>query len=237
MMMQYPSNQNPATGFTGDMTGVFTNQAGTSIPQMNPDLMDQYLNRGGFTGGMMYPGGSPTFREVGGQGTPVNSTPSGIQGGTVLGQVGAGTYNPMAGWDTAKLNDPSKGKSIKYQFGRFVQDQKYDPVWARKNLSAISDAFNKAYGYNTRVVPGKDDTIDFGQPGWNPIDVLNAHNYWQWLLPTNDSGQGAANSMAPGMSAQTVSGQGAQPYVKPGNFLMNNQLGMFGSGGPSRRTF
>jgi hypothetical protein len=88
-------------------------------------------------------------------------------------------YTPMAGWNTEKLNYPA-AQSVKYKFGRFIQDEGYDPNWARQNMPAIVNAFNKAHGYNARALD--DDNIDFGLgPGFN-IDVINAGGYWQWLV-------------------------------------------------------
>jgi hypothetical protein len=232
-MMQYPSSQFQ----TGDSTGQFASQNGATVPNFGDGGTFQTPSvnppMGGVTGGM-----SPQVPQSGG--TPADNTPTGIQAGTVLGQVGKGTYNPMAGWDVGKLNNPNEGVTTKYKFGRFVQDQGYDPVWARSHMGDIADAFNKATpGAHARALVtgrGDDDQIDFGE-GYAPIDLLNSNNYWQWLV--GDSGQqpGMAPPPAPddGIRAGSVS-PGAQPYQRPqGNFLQQNNLGMYGAQQPNMR--
>ena len=216
-MMQYPNNfSTQDTG--GDRTGIFSNQLGMNyFPSGSsemPSFSGNYSPNTGVTGG----------------GSPASSAPTGISNGTALGQVSNGTYNPMAGWDVGKLNDPSRGTSAKYQFGRFVQDQKYDPIWARSHMNDIAQAFGQKYGMNARGIG--DDKIDFGN-GWGPIDLLNSGNYWQWLVP-NAQGQQQGNAGPMPETSAMMQGQGAQPYVRQGNFLMNNRLGMYGGGrGPT----
>lgn len=85
------------------------------------------------------------------------------------------SYQPMAGWDQGKLNNGPN--NTKYNFGRFVQDQGYDPTWGRTHINDIVGAYNQQYGGNARAL--KDDMIDFGE-GYGPVDVLNGSNYWQW---------------------------------------------------------
>jgi hypothetical protein len=93
------------------------------------------------------------------------------------------TYNPAAGWDVTKLNDPTLGTSTKYKFGRAAQDF---TDWSRGNLQPLVDYFNKTYGGRASVVSGKDDSIDFGE-GYN-LDMINGETGGlQWLVNANYS--------------------------------------------------
>lgn len=113
-----------------------------------------------------------------GMGTPTGPFTGGVTGaGTnpVSAPTQPRAYNPMSGWDAGKLNGDAD--SLKYQFGRFVQDRGFDPISARQNLGGIVDQWNQFSGGNARALG--DDRIDFGQ-SYGPVDVLNGGNYWQW---------------------------------------------------------
>ncbi|MGE3957514.1 MAG: EF-hand domain-containing protein [Vicinamibacterales bacterium] len=92
-----------------------------------------------------------------------------------------GTYDPIPGFDLNKLNNPEH-TTIKYQFGRAVQDLALAPTSA--NLQAIVDHFN-ANGGNATITG--EDKIDFGD-GFGPIDVIfsvgDPEARWQWLPTT-----------------------------------------------------
>lgn len=108
---------------------------------------------------------------------PVANTPPIVVPNTVT-PTGRSTYDPIPGFDTHKLNDPSH-VTTKYTFGRAVQDLGLAPTSG--NLQAIVDRFNANGG--TAKVTG-DDTIDFGD-GFGSIDVIfsvgDPEARWQWL--------------------------------------------------------
>lgn len=106
-------------------------------------------------------------------------------------------YNPAAGWEVSRLNDPS-ADSTKYQFGRAAQD--YTGGYGRGNLQGLVDYFNTTYNGHARVLD--DDEIDFGE-SYGPADVLNANgDYLQWVVGGRDAqsgggaGGGAANALS-----------------------------------------
>lgn len=78
-----------------------------------------------------------------------------------------GSYSAMAGFDTAKINDPNH-TTLKYQFARAVQDLGLLHAAATENLQRVVDYLNQNGGHAT--VTGK-DTIDFGD-GHGPVDVI-----------------------------------------------------------------
>lgn len=88
------------------------------------------------------------------------------------------SYDPIPGFDSRKLNDPSH-VTTKYTFGRAVQDLGLAP--ATGNLQTIVDHLNARGG--AAKVTG-DDTIDFGD-GFGSIDVIfsvgDPEARWQWL--------------------------------------------------------
>ncbi len=130
----------------------------------------------------------------------------GGQGGG--GQTGGRTYNPMAGWDTGKLN--GDGNTLKYQFGRWVQDRGFDPVWARQNLGSVVSQWNQFSGGNARALG--DDRIEFGQ-SYGPVDVLKGDNSWQWGAwsdPNAAPGNGGTNSLS-----SLMGGQSGTPTTAP----------------------
>lgn len=91
-------------------------------------------------------------------------------------------YNPMGGWVEGKLDDP-KHQSVKYQYGRAVQE------WGtptRGNLEPLVQYFNARYGAQARVVGP--DQIDFGD-GYGPVDVIQAShtdNPLPWFNPIGE---------------------------------------------------
>lgn len=118
--------------------------------------------------------------------TPAPTPPNPVPG------VPRASYDPMAGWDVSKLNDPNAGTSDKYLFGRFLQDQGYGAAGSRGRLNDIAAAFNQQYGKNIKATG--DDRIDFGG-NTGPIDVINSNGTWQWLVP-GDGQQGGSGSGA-----------------------------------------
>lgn len=114
-------------------------------------------------------------------GTPTANTPPIFVPVTTHGSApttGRSSYDPIPGFDSTKLNDPSH-VTTKYTFGRAVQDLGLAPTSA--NLQAIVDHFNSKGG--SAKVTG-DDTIDFGD-GYGSIDVIfsvgDPEARWQWL--------------------------------------------------------
>jgi hypothetical protein len=118
------------------------------------------------------------------------------------------TYNPAAGWDVHKLNDPALGTSTKYKFGRAAQE--FDG-WSRGNLQGLVDYFNRQYSGNARVTSGKDDSINFGEYG--DVDIIDGVNDGlQWLVNANYSPTAAAAAptapaAAPAPGAATPGGR------------------------------
>lgn len=131
------------------------------------------------------------------------------------------TYQPMAGWDANKLNNG--GTTTKYNFGRFVQDQGYDPVWARTNLGSIVGAYNSKYGGNATAIG--DDKINFGD-GFGDIDVLNGGNYWQWGAWNDPNQQQGATTGA--NSLASLMGQTSTPTTAPTWTAMQQNSSAYG---------
>lgn len=88
------------------------------------------------------------------------------------------TYQPMLGFDYAKLNDLSH-TTPKYVFARATQDVNLagDRASRSSGLQQIVDVVNQN-GYPNAKVTGK-DTIDFGD-GNGDIDVLTSEGAWWW---------------------------------------------------------
>lgn len=90
----------------------------------------------------------------------------------------ARTYQPMMGFDYAKLNDLSH-TTPKYVFARATQN--VNLAWDRLSRSAgLQDIVDyvKQNGYPNATVTGK-DSIDFGD-GYGEIDVLTSEGTWWW---------------------------------------------------------
>lgn len=114
------------------------------------------------------------------------------------GQTYQRSYDPALGFDQGKLNDPTRGTTPKYDFGRAAQEF---TGWSRGNLQPLVDYYNTKYGKKARVVG--EDRIDFDVPGWDAIDVINGENEaLQWLITGGPSGSGggASPTSAPGGS-------------------------------------
>jgi hypothetical protein len=87
-------------------------------------------------------------------------------------------YQPMAGFDTAKLND-STHATPKYIFARATQDLDLgnDRSSRSANLQKVAD-YAVGHGLTGAKVTG-DDTVDFGD-GMGDIDVLTGGGQWWW---------------------------------------------------------
>ncbi len=122
--------------------------------------------------------------------TPAPTTPAPTTPTTPAGRTTP--YDPAAGWDVGKLNDPTV-TDAKYNFGRAAED--YGGV-QRGNLQGLVDYYNKQYSGNAKVTG--DDTIDFGQ-NYGPVDVINGDtNGLQWLVPGDGGGASAASAASAG---------------------------------------
>jgi hypothetical protein len=88
------------------------------------------------------------------------------------------TYQPMIGFDYAKLNDLSH-TTPKYVFARATQNVSlaWDRASRSDGLQQIVDIV-KQNGYPDAKVTGK-DSIDFGD-GNGDIDVLTSNGQWWW---------------------------------------------------------
>jgi hypothetical protein len=88
------------------------------------------------------------------------------------------TYQPMMGFDYAKLNTLSH-TTPKYVFARATQDVNlaWDRASRSDGLQQIVDVV-KQNGYPDAKVTGK-DSIDFGD-GNGDIDVLTSEGTWWW---------------------------------------------------------
>jgi hypothetical protein len=88
------------------------------------------------------------------------------------------SYQPMMGFDYAKLNDPTH-TTPKYVFARATQDVNlaWDRASRSDGLQQIVDTV-KQNGYPDAKVTGK-DSIDFGD-GNGDIDVLTSEGTWWW---------------------------------------------------------
>ena len=110
------------------------------------------------------------------------------------GQPYTRAYDPMAGWDTSKLNDPSH-HGAKYDYGRAVQEY---GAPGRGQLDSIVNYYNTKYGANARVVGP--DQIDFGD-GFGPVDVIYASGAGGtsplWAPVGDGSGGGGGATAAP----------------------------------------
>jgi hypothetical protein len=113
-------------------------------------------------------------------GTAANTSPilMSMSTPTATAATARSSYDPIPGFDSRKLNDPSH-LTTKYTFARAVQDLGLAP--ASGNLQAVVDYLNARGG--AAKVTG-DDTIDFGD-GFGPIDVIfsvgDPEARWQWL--------------------------------------------------------
>lgn len=123
-------------------------------------------------------------------------------------------YDPAAGWEASKLNDPTQGTTEKYLFGRAIQDfLKGQPISSfRGNLQPLVDYYNQTTGKHATVVDDDHVMLD-----GHLIDIINADGSLQYLV---DDGGGAAG--AGGGAAATW---GGTPMPKP------NDLGGAGVGG------
>lgn len=131
---------------------------------------------------------------------------NGIWGGTRSGSAvgGAGavgstletgrTYNDMSGWDTGKLNDPTRtggqtGKlDAKYDFARTIQNKGITGAQLRGNLNLITDDPQMRQMYpNMRAIG--DDKIDFGD-GAGPVDLVRGSDQGLWWGAESAGGGG-----------------------------------------------
>jgi hypothetical protein len=87
-------------------------------------------------------------------------------------------YQPMMGFDYAKLNDPNHA-TAKYVFARATQNVNLGlgRLSRSTGLQEIVD-YVKHNGYPKATVTGK-DSIDFGD-GYGDIDVLTSEGSWWW---------------------------------------------------------
>ncbi len=156
---------------TGLMDRVDANKDG----QLSKDEFGTFLTS--LLGGIEDKVKSPTTANTPPILAPVAYTPPILAPKTVA-ATGRSTYDPIPGFDSGKLNDPSH-VTTKYAFGRAVQDLGLSP--ASGNLQAVVDHLNARGG--TATVTG-DDTIDFGD-GFGSIDVIfsvgDPEARWQWL--------------------------------------------------------
>jgi len=88
------------------------------------------------------------------------------------------TYNPMPGFDTGKLNNPSH-TTPKYVFARATQDIALgaDRPSRSAGLAQIV-TYVRERGYPDAAIVG-DDSINFGD-GFGNIDVLTGGGSWWW---------------------------------------------------------
>lgn len=152
-------------------------------------------------------GGSPVTPSMPGGFTGV-PTPSGFEP-SANDWMQPFQYQPMAGWEQRKLqNGPN---NTKYNFGRFVQQQGFDPKAARNNLGPIVEAYNQAFGGKARAIGH--DKIDFGE-FYGPVDVLNSGGYWQWGA-WNDPTAGSSTPQAQTLASLTGPTPDAKGTVAP----------------------
>jgi len=142
-------------------------------------------------------------------------------------------YNPIMGWDVTKLNTPSVSDT-KYNFGRAAED--YTGGYGRGNLQGLVDFYNTKYGGHAKVTG--DDMIDFGE-SYGPIDVWNANNYLQWLVPGGDGGAGGGSGAGAGGGAASTLGdinsviKGLMDSMNPKNTKSTAQPGSPGTFDPT----
>src|SRR4051794_20269704 len=87
-------------------------------------------------------------------------------------------YQPMAGFDSAKLNDP-RHATPKYVLARATQDVALGNDRASRSAGLAQIAENvRQHGYPNAKVTG-DDTIDFAD-GFGAVDVLTGGGDWWW---------------------------------------------------------
>jgi hypothetical protein len=140
-------------------------------------------------------------------------------------------YNPAAGWDVGKLNDPNEGTSQKYLFGRAAQD--YTGGYGRNNLQGLVDFYNQQGGHTARVVG--EDLIDFGED-YGPVDIINGETEGlQWLVPSGSDLAANKAGAGGGAAADSLSGiNGAianlMASMKPGAKTADDYYAKTGTG-------
>lgn len=184
----------------------------------------KYLGRGASEADYMSWAGNDSF-ESGISGSPEATA-------YAAGQKYTPTYNPMPGWVTDKLNNPSAASS-KYEWGRVVQQH---PDWLRPGgLEQLVQFYNLQTGGKAKVAGY--DKVDFGD-GNGPIDVIFAshgENPSALWSPVGTGGGVGTTNAAGGAGGSGGTGGGVGGDGSPGaggnGFNLQNFMNSTLSGG------